>query len=125
MLYAAKKLVYLEGLCIRLGRRRYFLTPPQLHASTLASSLDLLPQLFRPPSEIGFQLCCSDKLSVAAAAQLRVAVKNGDVDYSVLLKVDRGSDTSTGSSTLFGVYNSFTQATVDVTSGAGSHNFLH
>ena len=69
--------------------------------------------------------CCSDELSVAAAAQLRVAVKNGDVDYSVLQKVDRGSDTSTGSSTLFGVYKSFTQATVDVTSGAGSHNFLH
>ena len=73
MLYAAKKIFYLEGLYIWLGGGRYFLTPPQLHASTLASSLDLLPQLFRPPSEIGFQLCCSDELSVAAAAQLRVA----------------------------------------------------
>ena len=73
MLYATKKLFYLEGLYVWLGGRRYFLTPPQLHASTLACSLDLLPQLFRPPSEIGFQLCCSDELSVAAAAQLRVA----------------------------------------------------
>ena len=76
MLYAAKKLFYLEGLYILwLGGRRYFLTPPQLHASTLASSLDLLPQLFHLPSEIGFQLCCSDELSAAAAAQFRVAVK--------------------------------------------------
>ena len=73
MLYAIKKLFYLEGLYVWLGGRRYFLTPPQLHASTLACSLDLLPQLFPPPSEIGFQLCCSDELSVAAAAQLRVA----------------------------------------------------
>ena len=88
MLYATKKLFYLKGLYIYMAwGRRYFLTQPQLHASTLASSLDLLPQLFRPPSEIGFQLCCSDELSVAAAAQLRVAVKNGDVDYSVLRRL--------------------------------------
>ena len=87
MLYAAKKLFYLEGLYVWLEGRRYFLTPPQLHASTLASSLDLLPQLFRPPSEIGFQLCCSDELSVAASAQLRVAATATTVSFRRLIVV--------------------------------------
>ena len=35
------------------------LTPPQLHVSTLARSLDLLPQLFDPPREIGFNFAAA------------------------------------------------------------------